>query len=67
MRASRSGWFKSSYSGENGACVEARHRAGDGMDLRDSKDHTSPVITFTTHDWSSFTTALKAGQFDSTD
>lgn len=59
MQANQSRWFKSSYSGQNGACLEARRRAEGGLDLRDSKDSSSPVIAFEAHHWAAFATAVK--------
>ncbi|MEV1008539.1 DUF397 domain-containing protein [Streptomyces sp. NPDC049881] len=61
MRANGSAWFTSSYSGQNGDCVEARRRAGDGIDLRDSKDRNGPAVTFGAHGWAAFSTALRDG------
>ncbi|RKN05732.1 DUF397 domain-containing protein [Streptomyces radicis] len=65
MQANQSGWFKSSSSAQNGDCAEARRRADGGMDLRDSKDAGSPVLTFDRSDWAAFTTAVKDGSFES--
>jgi Domain of unknown function (DUF397) len=56
-------WFKSSYSGANGACVEARHRADGGVDLRDSKDPGGPNLTFSPGAWTSFVAEVRAGGF----
>ncbi|MFE6975535.1 DUF397 domain-containing protein [Streptomyces sp. NPDC057682] len=57
------GWFKSSYSGgNNGECLEvaAGHPV---VPVRDSKAAPAgPVIVFSTTGWTSFVTALKAGQ-----
>jgi hypothetical protein len=63
MRVNKSEWFKSSYSAQNGACVEARHRADGGMDLRDSKNHSGPVVTLEARGWSTFATAVRKGAF----
>lgn len=61
MQANQSRWFKSSYSAQNGDCVEARRRAEGGLDLRDSKDSSSPVLAFEAHHWAAFATAVKEG------
>ncbi|MCZ2524509.1 DUF397 domain-containing protein [Streptomyces sp. HB2AG] len=47
-------WFKSSYSGgEGGQCVEVA--AGSGtVHVRDSKDRTGPVLSFTADEWAAF-------------
>jgi hypothetical protein len=56
-------WRKSSYSSDDGNCVEVAdhgaHRA-----VRDSKDPTGPVLIFTATEWSSFTAGVQAGEFD---
>ncbi|WP_052850520.1 DUF397 domain-containing protein [Streptomyces avicenniae] len=64
MQKQNATWHRSSYSGQNGECVEARHRAHDGIDLRDSKHNHGPIITIDTHSWTTFTTALQNGAFD---
>ncbi len=52
-------WSKSSYSNaEGGNCIEARH-AGPAVQVRDSKDPDSPVLTFGAMAWQSFTAAVK--------
>ena len=57
-------WHKSSYSSDQGGnCIEVanheKHRA-----IRDSKNPVGPVLAITTAQWSAFTTAVQAGQFD---
>ncbi len=59
----RNVWRKSSRSGNNGACVEVRDQ-GDGVAVRDSKNHTGPVLTFTPDEWRKFIEGTKAGEFD---
>jgi hypothetical protein len=44
------GWTKSSRSGHNGACVEARPAAV-GVEVRDSKDVTGPTLLVSQSDW----------------
>jgi Domain of unknown function (DUF397) len=56
-------WFKSSYSGANGACVEARHRAEGGVEVRDSKDPAGPAFTFSAGAWGAFLAEVKGGGF----
>jgi len=68
---SRARWRKSSYSnGSGGSCVEIAVLTPTGGELdiavRDSKDPNGPALTFTTRQWRSFTTAIKAHQFDLT-
>jgi hypothetical protein len=59
----RARWRKSSRSSNQGQCVEAADLPG-GTAVRDSKNVTGPVLTFTTAEWSAFTTAIHDGQFD---
>ncbi|MFI7275357.1 DUF397 domain-containing protein [Streptomyces sp. NPDC049879] len=63
MRATGSAWFTSSYSAQNGECVQARRRTHDGIDLRDSKDRDGPVVAVGVHGWGAFTVALRDGSF----
>ncbi|HIW61050.1 MAG TPA: DUF397 domain-containing protein [Candidatus Stackebrandtia excrementipullorum] len=44
-------WRKSSRSGANGACVEARLTAA-GVEVRDSKDLTGPTLHTDSRQWS---------------
>jgi hypothetical protein len=64
MHANRSEWFKSSYSGENGGCVEARFRS-DGVGCRDSKDPEGPALRFEPEAWQAFVNDVKAEHFPS--
>jgi hypothetical protein len=53
------GWFKSSRSSNNAACVEVRF-AGGAVDVRDTKDRSGPTLTFDGRSWASFLTGLRA-------
>ena len=56
-------WHKSSYSGYNGDCLQARLE--DGMvRVRDSKNPDGPVIEFTPREWEDFLAGAKAGEFN---
>jgi hypothetical protein len=57
-------WVKSSYSGNNGNCVEAAVLPGGGRAIRDSKDTSGPVLTFSGSEFSAFVRAAGAGEFD---
>jgi hypothetical protein len=46
-------WRKSTRSGSNGACVEARY-TGHTTEVRDSKDPAGPVLTFDPVAWRAF-------------
>lgn len=56
-------WRKSTRSGSNGQCVEAR-RVGDTVQMRDSKNNAGPVLSFTLAEWAAFTTGVKGDEFD---
>jgi hypothetical protein len=60
-------WRKSTYSGEQGDCVEVA-LLGDGrVAVRDSKDAgDGPVLTFTAAEWRAFAAGMADGQFDRT-
>lgn len=56
-------WKKSSRSGGNsGMCVEVR-RHGQAIQVRDSKDRSGPVLTFTPAEWEAFIGGAKDGEF----
>lgn len=61
---SRLHWRKSSYSGTAGNCVEVAVLDRGGRAVRDSKDPTGSLLTFTLADWSAFTSAVSSGEFD---
>ncbi|CAM5493205.1 MULTISPECIES: DUF397 domain-containing protein [Streptomyces] len=59
-------WFKSSYSGNGGQCVEVATNlvASDGLvPVRDSKDLAGPVLGFPAAAFASFVGGVKAGAF----
>jgi hypothetical protein len=56
-------WRKSTRSGDNGACVEVR-RVDDTIEVRDTKDRTGPVLSFTLGEWDAMLAGAKAGEFD---
>lgn len=53
MSSQRTTWFKSSYSGQNGECIEVRLRTA-GIDVRDSKNRSGPVVAVGAVAWLSF-------------
>jgi hypothetical protein len=57
-------WFKSSYSNNGGECVETKSSADGGVQVKDSKDAQSPVLSFTSAEWKAFVSGVKAGEFD---
>ncbi|MGC4761252.1 DUF397 domain-containing protein [Micromonospora sp. DT46] len=52
------GWFKSSRSSDNAACVEVRF-VGGAVDVRDTKDRSGPTLAFDGRSWASFVAGLK--------
>ncbi len=65
MTAIEPEWFKSSYSSNGGNCVEVAGNlaAGGVVPVRDSKDPNGPALVFPTDAFTSFVTAVKAGEF----
>lgn len=52
-------WRKSSYSGNEGACVEVADNLPGVVGVRDSKDVAGPSLTFAAARWGSFVEFLK--------
>jgi hypothetical protein len=62
--ASRAVWRKSSRSnGQGGNCVEVS-TVDTIVGVRDSKDPSGPVLTFSPGDWRAFVEAINDGEFD---
>lgn len=57
-------WRRSSRSYGAGECVEVAAGRGEReyIDVRDSKNPRGSVLRFTPAEWSTFTTAIRAGQ-----
>ncbi|WP_343245895.1 DUF397 domain-containing protein [Streptomyces sp. SID5785] len=51
-------WRKSSYSGDQGNCVEVADGVHDVVPVRDSKQPTAALV-FSTHAWAAFTDDIK--------
>ncbi|WP_328748287.1 DUF397 domain-containing protein [Streptomyces sp. NBC_00285] len=47
-------FWKSSYSGQQGDCVEVAPTAPAGRAVRDSKRPTGPLLTFSRESWGAF-------------
>jgi hypothetical protein len=57
-------WIKSSYSeGNGGACVEFARDVPGVIPVRDSKDPQGPALAFSADAWTSFVSAVRAGEF----
>jgi hypothetical protein len=59
LELSRVEWRKSSYSGQQGNCVEVARNLPGVVAIRDSKDPDGPALVVTREQWRSFLTALK--------
>ncbi len=55
----KSNWRKSSYSGDQGDCLEAASN-GSRVQVRDTKDRTGPTLRFTPDAWRRFAKQLKS-------
>lgn len=56
-------WRKASASSANG-CVEVAPLPDGGIAVRDSKDRSGPVLSFTRPEWVAFLDGLGKGEFD---
>ncbi|WP_433728556.1 DUF397 domain-containing protein [Nocardia sp. CA-129566] len=61
---SGAGWFKSSRSANQDACVEVAHLDGGMVGVRDSKNPTGPALMFTPAEWDAFTAGVADGEFE---
>jgi hypothetical protein len=58
-------WRKSSFSSNNGNCVEVARNLPGIVAVRDSKDQDAPALTFTAGEWRAFVVGARGGEFDS--
>ncbi|WP_407697897.1 DUF397 domain-containing protein [Streptomyces kaniharaensis] len=56
-------WRTSSYTAQQGQCVEVADGLPDTVPVRDSKDPHGPVLVFAADAWSAFVTSVRAGEF----
>ncbi|NUU24595.1 MAG: DUF397 domain-containing protein [Streptomycetaceae bacterium] len=56
-------WIRSTFSHQNGACVELAEIPG-GIAMRDSKDVGRPALRYTREELAAFIAGVKAGEFD---
>ena len=57
-------WQKSSYSLGAGECVEFAEFGPDAIGVRDSKDPSGPVLTFSRNEIRAFLRGASEGEFD---
>ncbi len=55
-------WRKSSYSSNEGECVEVAILPDDSRAVRDSKDPAGPVLRFSAGAWAIFTDRIRSGR-----
>lgn len=60
---SRAVWRKSTYSSQDGNCVEVATSLPDVVAMRDSKHRDGPVLAFARDEWQTFVGAVKDGEF----
>jgi hypothetical protein len=58
---SRAVWYKSSFSSQNGACVEVATRLPGTVAVRDSKDPDGAKLLVSSAEWRALVSSLKAG------
>ena len=57
-------WVKSSLSFANGNCVEVAELPGGGIGVRNSRDASGAVLSFTPDEWHAFLGGVRNGEFD---
>ncbi|WP_043621687.1 DUF397 domain-containing protein [Nonomuraea candida] len=57
-------WRKSSFSGDNGDCLEIAPLPGGRVGIRDTEDPGNPPFVVTADVFRAFTDGVKAGEFD---
>jgi hypothetical protein len=57
-------WKKSTRSGPNGQCVEARQAFTGDVEIRNSNDLSQGVMSFTPDEWAAFIEGAKDNEFD---
>ncbi|MEW1659706.1 DUF397 domain-containing protein [Streptomyces sp. NPDC093707] len=60
----KAAWFRSSYSGANGDCVEAAVNLPGIVPVRDSMDPSGPALIVGATAFASFIREVRKGRFD---
>ncbi|MFG3228827.1 DUF397 domain-containing protein [Kitasatospora sp. NPDC048194] len=63
---SRAAWRKSSFSANQGNCIEVADGYAGIVPVRDSKDPSGPALAFPTDAWTAFIAAIKADELPTT-
>ena len=58
-------WRKSTYSNDNGDCIEVGDGLVGSVPVRDSKDPSGPVLLFPAAAFEAFVNAVRTGEFNS--
>ncbi|MFF8773788.1 DUF397 domain-containing protein [Kitasatospora sp. NPDC015120] len=56
-------WRASSYSAQEGQCIEVSDSLPGAVPVRDSKDPEGPALVFPANAWRAFVNAVQAGEF----
>ena len=57
-------WFKSSFSGDNGGCLEVAFLDSGRVALRDNEDLDNPPFVVSRHVWQCWLDGARQGEFD---
>ena len=57
-------WIKSSLSYANGNCVEVTSLPDGGIGVRNSRDSSGAILSFTSDEWHAFLGGVRNGEFD---
>ena len=57
-------WFKSSFSSDNGGCLEIAFLDSGHVAVRDNEDLNNPPFIVSRHVWQCWLAGAKTGEFD---
>lgn len=60
---SRAVWYKSTYSSQDGNCVEVATNLPGIVAIRDSKDSAGTKLVFSPREWAAFLGGVRDGEF----